>query len=60
MKKLSGGDGYILYPDGGDSSWIGLPDLASKNMGLLIKFEFHIRIFFSVSMYHEMFGIYLY
>lgn len=46
MKKLSGGDGYILYPDGGDSSWIGLPDLASKNMGLLVRFEFHIRIFF--------------
>lgn len=38
--ETRGGDGYILFVDCGDIPWLGLPDLASKNIGCPIKLNF--------------------
>ena len=41
--------------------WVGLPDLADKNTGLPVKYEFqkNNEAFFSVNMARAMFGMYL-
>lgn len=51
-------DGYFLYLDCDAISWVGLPELASKNIGHPIKLEFHTRNIFSVTYLYLYYNIY--